>query len=118
MHYIVSKCERATASDYFYLRLLSGEFNARDAASLEQYYLSMNDSYAMGALTLLREGKINKDNYVPIGTWADIPKEWVGHEANIPMLLDWMSEAQVHISEDIRQRKEQGDQMPVLRDRR
>lgn len=116
MHYIVSKCERATASDYFYTRLSNGEFNARDAASLEQYYLSMNDSYAMGALTLLREGKINKDNYVPVGTWADIPKEWVGHEANIPMLLDWMSEAQVHISEDIRQRKEQGDQMAALAD--
>lgn len=116
MHYIVSKCERATASDYFYSRLLNGEFNAHDAASLEQYYLSMNDSYAMGALTLLREGKINKDNYVPVGTWNDIPKEWVGHEANIPMLLDWMSEAQVHISEDIRQRKEQGDQMAALAD--
>ena len=116
MHYIVSKCERATASDYFYSRLLNGEFDARDAASLEQYYLAMNDSYAMGALTLLREGKINKDNYVPIGTWNDIPKEWVGHEACIPMLLDWMSEAQVHISEDIRQRKEQGDQMAALAD--
>ncbi len=116
IHYIVSKCERATASDYFYSRLSNGEFNARDAASLEQYYLSMNDSYAMGALTLLREGKINKDNYVPIGTWSDIPKEWIGYEASIPMLLDWISEAQVHISEDIRQRKEQGDQMAALAD--
>ena len=116
IHYIVSKCERATASDYFYSRLVNGKFDARDAASLEQYYLTMNDSYAMGALTLLREGKINKDNYVPVGTWTDIPKEWVGHEANIPMLLDWISEAQVHISEDIRQRKEQGDQMAALAD--
>ena len=76
----------------------------------------MNDSYAMGALTLLREGKINKDNYVPIGTWSDIPKEWIGKEASIPMLLDWISEAQVHISEDIRERKEQGDQMAALAD--
>lgn len=116
MHYIVSKCERATASDYFYTRLSNGTFNGSDAASLEQYYLGMNDSYAMGALTLLREGKINKDNYVPVGTWSDIPKEWIGHEANIPMLLDWMSEAQVNISEDIRQRKEQGDQMAALAD--
>ena len=116
IHYIVSKCERATASDYFYTRLSNGEFNGKDAANLEQYYLSMNDSYAMGALTLLREGKINKDNYVPVGTWADIPKEWVGHEANIPMLLDWINEAQVHISEDIRKRKEEGDQMAALAD--
>ncbi len=116
IHYIVSKCERAKASDYFYSRLSSGTFNGKDAASLEQYYLEMNDSYAMGALTLLREGKINKDNYVPIGTWSDIPKEWIGKEASIPMLLDWISEAQVHISEDIRERKEQGDQMAALAD--
>ena len=116
VHYIVSKCERASASDYFYTRLSKGEFNASDAASLEQYYLTMNDSYATGALTLLREGKINKDNYVPVGTWVDIPKHWIGHEANIPMLLDWMSEAQVNISEDIRKRKEQGDQMAALAD--
>ena len=116
IHYIVSKCERAAASDYFYFRLLNGEFNGVDAANLEHYYLSMNDSYAMGALTLLREGKINKDNYVPVGTWADIPSEWVGKEASIPMLLDWINEAQVHISEDIRQRKEQGDQMAALAD--
>ena len=116
MHYICSKCERAMASDYFYYRLEHGLFNASDAASLEQYYLGMNDNYAMGALTLLRDGKITKDNYVPVGTWSDIPREWVGHEASIPMLLDWMSEAQVNIAEDIRQRKEQGDQMAALAD--
>ena len=116
MHYICSKCERATASDYFYSRLENGTFNATDAASLEQYYLGMNDSYAMGALTLLRDGKITKDNYVPVGTWSDIPHDWVGHEASVPMLLDWMSEAQVNIAEDIRQRKEQGDQMAALAD--
>ena len=116
MHYICSKCERATASDYFYSRLESGLFNAADAASLEQYYLGMNDNYAMGALTLLRDGKITKDNFVPVGTWSDIPKEWVGHEACIPMLLDWMSEAQVNIAEDIRRRKEEGDQMAALAD--
>jgi type IV secretion system protein VirD4 len=112
----VSKCERATASDYFYGKLAGGTFNANDAAALEGYYMDMNDSYAMGALTLLREGRLTKDNYVPVGTWADIPRQWLGHEACIPLLLDWISEAQVAISEDIRKRKESGDQMAALAD--
>ncbi|MDR2098525.1 MAG: type IV secretory system conjugative DNA transfer family protein [Rickettsiales bacterium] len=116
INYIVSKCERATASDYFYGRLSDGLFDANDAAILEGYYMDMNDSYAMGALTLLRDGKLTKDNFVPVGTWADIPEEWVGHEACIPLLLDWMSEAQVGIAEDIRKRKENGDQMAALAD--
>ncbi len=116
IHFIVSKCERAVANDYFYSRLESGEFNSNDAVKLENFYLGMNDNYAMGALTLLRNGTLNKDNYVAVGTWVDIPKEWIGHEASIPMLLDWINEAQVNISENIRKRKEDGDQMASLSD--
>ena len=116
INFIVSKCERATASDYFYSKLAAGTFNAHDAAALEGYYMDMKDSYAMGALTLLREGKLSRDNYVSVGTWADIPRQWLGHEACIPLLLDWISEAQVGISEDIRKRKESGDQMAALAD--
>jgi type IV secretory pathway TraG/TraD family ATPase VirD4 len=116
INYIVSKCERARASDYFYGKLAGGTFNAHDASALEGYYMDMNDSYALGALTLLREGMLTRDNYVPVGTWTEIPKMWLGHEACIPLLLDWISEAQVGISEDIRKRKESGDQMAALAD--
>ncbi len=116
LQFIVSKCERAHANDYFYTRLKEGSFNGQDALQLEKYYLSMNDNYAMGALGLLREGKITAENYVPIGTWADIPKQWIGKEACIPLLLDWLSEAQVGIAEAIRKRKEEGDQMAALSD--
>jgi len=116
INYIVSKCEKANASDYFYNRLVAGKFDVNDAAALEEYYMDMNDSYAGGALTILREGKLTKDNFVPVGTWSDIPERWVGHEACIPMLLDWMNEAQVHIAEDVRKRKEGGDQMASLAD--
>lgn len=116
IQYIVSKCERATASDYFYSKLSNNTFNANDAYMLEGYYMDMNDNYAMGALTLLREGKLTKDNYVPVGTWSEIPKNWIGREASIPMLLDWLNESQVEISEAIRKRKEEGDQMASLAD--
>lgn len=116
IQFIVSKCERAKASDYFYTRLKEGSFNGSDAGKLERYYLEMNDGYAMGALSLLREGRITSENYVPIGTWADIPKQWIGKEASIPLLLDWISEAQVAIAESIRKRKEEGDQMAALSD--
>lgn len=116
IHYIVSKCEHAAANDYFYYKLSNDMFDGADAGKLEEYYLNMNDSYAMAALNLLRSGEMNKDNYVSIGTWDDIPESWVGHEACIPLLLDWLNEAQVNISEDIRKRKEQGDQMASLSD--
>ncbi|MDR1008669.1 MAG: type IV secretory system conjugative DNA transfer family protein [Rickettsiales bacterium] len=116
INYIVSKIEHARASDYFAGRLNSGTFTVADAAQLEAFYLEMSDAYAAGALTLLREGNLTASNYVPVGTWVDIPGRWIGKEACIPMLLDWMAEAQVNIAEDVRRRKEGGDQMAALAD--
>ncbi|MCL2439533.1 MAG: type IV secretory system conjugative DNA transfer family protein [Alphaproteobacteria bacterium] len=116
IHFICSKCENANASEYFHQRLKDGTFSVADAQQLEHLYAEMKDSYAEAALTLLRDGKLNSDNYVPCGTWADMPKRWQGREACFPMLLDWISEAQINISEDIRKRKEGGDQMAGLAD--
>jgi type IV secretory pathway TraG/TraD family ATPase VirD4 len=116
LNFIASKIERANASDEFARRLKQGVFTVRDAAMLEKFYLGMNDAYAAGALTLLREGRLSADNYVPVGTWRDIPKVWLGAEASIPMLLDWIAETQMRIAEDVRKRKESGDQMAALSD--
>ena len=116
VHFIVSKCERAKNNDYFYSRLLNGEFNSNDAINLERYYSNMNTAYAKAALALLRKGEMTINNYVPVGTWDNIPEEWVGREASIPLLLDWLNEAQVQISKNITKRKEEGDQMASLAD--
>ncbi len=116
IHFIVSKCERAKINDYFYSRLLNGEFNSNDAIKLETYYSNMNTTYAKAALSLLRTGEMTINNYVPVGTWDNIPEEWVGREASIPLLLDWLNESQVQISKNITKRKEEGDQMASLAD--
>jgi type IV secretory pathway TraG/TraD family ATPase VirD4 len=116
IHYIVSKTERALANDYFFSRLKSGEFDGEDAYVLESYYRDMVDPSAQGALQALREGKLGANNFSPIGTWKDIPKSWHGRQACIPMILDWITEAQIQVNESIRKRKQQGDQMAALAD--
>lgn len=116
IHFMVSKTERALADDYFVGRLKEGTFDANDAYILETYYKDMVDPSAQGALQILREGKLNATNYAHIGTWKDVPASWHGREACIPMILDWITEAQIQVNENIRRRKQQGDQMAALAD--
>ncbi|MDR3126632.1 MAG: type IV secretory system conjugative DNA transfer family protein [Rickettsiales bacterium] len=116
LNFIVSKVEKALANDYFFGKMRDGAFTVEDAASLEEYYLDMKDSYSRGALTLLRDGKLSAKNYVAIGTWQNIPKPWIGMEPSIPMMIDWITESQINITEDVRRRKESGDQMAALAD--
>ncbi|MBN1783814.1 MAG: type IV secretory system conjugative DNA transfer family protein [Alphaproteobacteria bacterium] len=116
IHYIVSKTERARANDYFFNRLKDGTFDSEDARLLDGYYEKMEDALAEGAQQLLRDGKITAENYVPVGTWQDIPKNWIGHEACIPMMIDWLTEAKNAVSREIDERKKQGDQMAAMTD--
>ncbi|MBR6010546.1 MAG: type IV secretory system conjugative DNA transfer family protein [Alphaproteobacteria bacterium] len=117
VNYIVSKVERAKADDYFYARLNNGTFNADDAAVLSDYYLSMmNNPNAYAAYSLLQKGELNTMNYVHIGTWANIPDAWMGHEACLSMILDWLTSSQVAIAEEMEERRKQGDQMVMMAD--
>ena len=117
IQYIVSKVERAKADDYFYSRLQSGTFDAEDAAVLQDYYLSMmNDPNAYAASALLQRGELNLNNYVHIGTWANIPAAWVGKEASLSMILDWLNASQLKIAAELEERRRQGDQMVMMAD--
>lgn len=116
VHFIVNKCEKARANDYFKKKMESDTFDQEDAHLLESYYMSMNDPTAAGALNMLRKGSLNSSNYVDVGTWDNLPKEWVGHEACMPMILDWMTEAQISLVEDTNKRKQQGDQLAGFSD--
>ncbi len=116
IHFLVSKCERARASDYFAQRLQDKTFDTEDARLLEGYYASMKDNLAMGALNLLRDGLLTAENYVPVGTWSNIPENWVGHEACLPLLLDWMTESQLKVSDQMEKRKQQGDSFAAMGD--
>ena len=117
IQYIVSKVERAKADDYFYSRLQSGEFNQEDANVLMDYYLAMsNNSNAYAALGLLQRGELNAMNYVHVGTWKNIPDAWLGHEASLAMILDWLNAAQLANAAELEERRRQGDQMVALAD--
>lgn len=117
IQFIVSKIERAKADDYFYARLQSGEFDAEDAAVLADYYFSMvNDPNAFAAQGLIKNGELNAMNYVHIGTWANIPQMWLGKEASFSMMLDWITEAQIAVANDLAERQRQGDQSVMMAD--
>ena len=116
IHFIVSKCEKARANDYFIGRVFEGKLDDEDKKVLEGYYMSMNDPQAARALVNLRGGTLNIDNYLPIGTWALLPDKWIGHESCIAMILEWITEAQIKQSQDIKRRLEEGDQMAAMAD--
>ncbi len=116
LHFIAFKCEKARANDYFIGRIYEGKLDEEDKKVLEGYYLEMNDPMAARAVANLRSGNLTIDNYLPIGTWNLLPERWVGREACIAMILEWITEAQIKQSQDIKRRLEEGDQMAAMAD--
>lgn len=116
INFMVCKCEKAKANDYFIGKIFEGKLDEEDKKNLEKHYMEMNDPMAMQALQNLRAGSLNIDNYVPIGSWALLPEKWIGHEACIAMILEWITEAQIKQSQDIKRRMDEGDQMAAMAD--
>ncbi len=119
VHFIVSKIERAKADDYFVSRLQTGTFDAEDAGLLNEYYQMMamqGNTNALAAMGILEKGQLNTMNYVHVGTWANIPDSWLGKEASLSMILDWINKNQVRLAEELEERKKQGDQMVMMAD--
>jgi type IV secretory pathway TraG/TraD family ATPase VirD4 len=116
IHFVAGKCEKAKANDYFISKLYEGPLDEEDAKKLESYYFTMEGSDPAVALQSLREGTLTLENYCPIGTWDMLPKEWVGKEPCVAMILEWLTEAQMAQAADIKKRTEEGDQMAALAD--
>jgi type IV secretion system protein VirD4 len=116
IHFVSRKCEKAKANDYFISKLYEGPLDSEDRELLDGYYSAMNDVDASVALQALRSGELTLENYVPIGTWDMLPKDWVGAEPCIAMILEWLTEAQMQQAADIKRRTEEGDQMAALAD--
>lgn len=116
IHFIASKCERARANDYFISRIYEKKLDEEDKRVLESYYQDMHDPMAGRAVQNLRSNNITIENYLPIGTWALLPDKWIGHEACIAMILEWITEAQIKQAQDIKRRLAEGDQMAAMAD--
>ena len=116
IHFVVGKCEHARANDYFIGKIYEGKLDDKDREVLEGYYMEMTDADAAAALEHLRDGTLDLNNYVPIGTWEMLPENWVGAEPSIAMILDWLTEAQMQMAAEIKRKTEEGDQMAALAD--
>ncbi len=87
--FFAAKIEQAMANDYFLSELLEkGKIAKPDRELLESYYLCMKTDLAEDALQNLRNGTLNLDNYLPIGSWENVPELWRGKEFCLPMFAD------------------------------
>ncbi len=116
IHFIISKCEKARANDYFYHKLKTNTFTEKDKQMLMTFYQKMDDINAEAAMNLLMQNQLNITNYVHVGTWKLMPPSWVGKEASFSMLLDWINQAQINMANTIEEQKRQGDQMASFAD--
>lgn len=89
LQFFISKTEQAYANDYFLSELLdNGKLKNEDKDILLSYYALMPPSYAEPAIKNLNDGTLNIDNYLPIGSWDNIPGLWQGKEFCFAMLND------------------------------
>lgn len=116
LHFITSKCEKARANDYFIGRVYEGKLDNDDRRVLEGYYQEMRDPLSAMAISNLRNNTMTIDNYLPIGTWALLPEKWIGREACIAMILEWITESQIKQSQEIKRRMDEGDQSAAFAD--
>jgi type IV secretory pathway TraG/TraD family ATPase VirD4 len=92
MEFIICKTVQASANDY-YLSVLSVDkkkLDDTDINILKGYYSSMPVKEARRLIKIAERKKLNYKNYLPIGNWETIPSTWIGKEASLPMLYDWL----------------------------
>lgn len=108
--YLCGKVDQARANDYFLSRLKNGGLDDEDYAVLLSYYKSMRDfPEVKEAIDNTINKNITLDNYLPIGKWGIIPKNWRGQDASFAMLLDILNNNQMRYTAELRQRKQAGD---------
>lgn len=87
------KVKQARANDYFLNRLIEGKhLTAEEKDILFSYYINMPPQYTEEAMLALEENSLNKENYMPIGSWAGIPEQWIGKDVCFAAITDWMIE--------------------------
>ena len=116
IQFVVSKCDRARANDYFIGRIYEGKLDEKDKEVLEGYYMDMRDPGTARAIQNLKNGTLTMENYLPIGTWNLLPSRWMGREACIAMIMEWITEAQINAAQEIQRRLDEGDQMAAMAD--
>lgn len=93
LQFYVSKTEQASANDYFLGKLLdNGKLSAEDKDILLSYYALMPEEYSAPAIDNLQNNRLTIDNYLPVGSWENIPPAWQGKEFCFAMMVDCLIE--------------------------
>lgn len=87
--FFISKIEKACANDYFLSCLLEKKRLVKDDRDLLRgYYAAMPEDIGAPAVSALINGEMDLDNYLPVGSWENIPDAWKGKELCLGMLAD------------------------------
>lgn len=115
--YLCGKVDQARANDYFVNRLQQGGLDDEDYAVLLSYYKSMRDFPEVKEAIKNTENKtITADNYLPIGKWGIIPKNWRGQDASFAMLLDILNNNQMQFTAELARRRRERDVSSMMTD--
>lgn len=86
-----AKVFQAKTNDYFLNKLVEGHhLTSEEKKILMSYYVLMQRSYTKDAISALKNNTINEESYVPIGSWAGIPEQWVGKDVCFAAITDWI----------------------------
>lgn len=89
--YWTAKTSQARANDYFLSKLVEGRYLSKDEKDiLLSYYIQMPKSYTKEAIEHLDNDTLTKDNYLPIGSWAGVPEQWIGRDVCFAAITDWI----------------------------
>ena len=120
IHFVASKCEKALANEKFIQKIYDGSLTAKDKEELIEYYVDMQNgnlrNNAARAIADIQSGNLTVENYLPIGTWNSFPEKWINHEPCMAMILEWITNAQIEQSNEIKRRMDEGDQMAAMAD--
>lgn len=87
--FFIAKIEKACANDYFLSNLLEkGRVPKDDKDLLLSYYVGMPNEISAPAIKALRNGNLDLEGYLPVGSWDNIPDVWKGKELCLGMLAD------------------------------
>ena len=89
--YLTNKVEQATANDYFLKKLVEGKsFTKEEKDILLSFYIQMPPALSKEAIKVLESNKMTTDSYLPIGSWAGIPEQWIGKAVCFASVTDWL----------------------------
>ena len=86
-----AKVFQAKTNDFFLNKLVEGRhLTSEEKNILMSYYAVMQKSYTKNVIQAIKNNTINQENYVPIGSWAGIPDQWIGKEVCFAAITDWI----------------------------